>query len=49
MNLPFYSLLYVAINSNEEDRGPVHNARQAVALFFIAFIVVIVSFKSEYV
>uniref|UniRef100_A0A915B5P9 Voltage-dependent L-type calcium channel subunit alpha n=1 Tax=Parascaris univalens TaxID=6257 RepID=A0A915B5P9_PARUN len=37
-------LLYVAINSNEEDRGPIYNARQAVALFFIAFIVVIAFF-----
>uniref|UniRef100_A0A0K0E6W3 Voltage-dependent L-type calcium channel subunit alpha n=1 Tax=Strongyloides stercoralis TaxID=6248 RepID=A0A0K0E6W3_STRER len=37
-------LLYVAINSNEEDRGPVHNARQAVAFFFITFIVVIAFF-----
>ncbi|VDO45409.1 unnamed protein product [Haemonchus placei] len=37
-------LLYVAINSNEEDRGPVYNSRQAVALFFIAFIIVIAFF-----
>lgn len=37
-------LLYVAINSNEEDRGPVYNARQAVAIFFITFIVVIAFF-----
>uniref|UniRef100_A0AC35U5M9 Voltage-dependent L-type calcium channel subunit alpha n=1 Tax=Rhabditophanes sp. KR3021 TaxID=114890 RepID=A0AC35U5M9_9BILA len=37
-------LLYVAINSNEEDRGPVHNARQGVAFFFIMFIVVIAFF-----
>jgi len=37
-------LLYVAINSNEEDRGPVYNARQPVAIFFIAFIVVIAFF-----
>ncbi|CAJ0933163.1 unnamed protein product, partial [Mesorhabditis belari] len=37
-------LLYVAINSNEEDRGPIHNSRQAVALFFIAFIIVIAFF-----
>ncbi|CAD5219442.1 unnamed protein product [Bursaphelenchus okinawaensis] len=37
-------LLYVAINSNEEDKGPVYNARQAVAIFFIAFIVVIAFF-----
>lgn len=37
-------LLYVAINSNEEDRGPIYNARQGVAIFFIAFIVVIAFF-----
>ncbi|CAJ0587570.1 unnamed protein product, partial [Mesorhabditis spiculigera] len=37
-------LLYVAINSNEEDMGPIHNSRQAVALFFIAFIIVIAFF-----
>ncbi|EFO93645.1 CRE-EGL-19 protein [Caenorhabditis remanei] len=37
-------LLYVAIDSNEEDKGPVHNSRQAVALFFIAFIIVIAFF-----
>ncbi|KAI6214212.1 hypothetical protein M3Y94_00241300 [Aphelenchoides besseyi] len=37
-------LLYVAINSNEEDHGPVYNARQPVAIFFIAFIVVIAFF-----
>jgi voltage-dependent calcium channel L type alpha-1D len=37
-------LLYVAIDSNEEDRGPVHNSRQWVAIFFIAFIVVIAFF-----
>lgn len=42
--MKIYSLLYVAINSNEEDRGPVYNARQAVALFFITFIVVIAFF-----
>lgn len=36
--------MYVAINSNEEDRGPVYNARQPVAVFFITFIVVIAFF-----
>uniref|UniRef100_A0A0R3S757 Ca_chan_IQ domain-containing protein n=1 Tax=Elaeophora elaphi TaxID=1147741 RepID=A0A0R3S757_9BILA len=41
---PYRSLLYVAINSNEEDHGPVYNARQAVAIFFITFIVVIAFF-----
>lgn len=39
-----FSLLYVAINSNEEDRGPVYNARQYVAVFFICFIIVIAFF-----
>lgn len=38
------SLLYVAINSNEEDKGPIYNARQGVAIFFIAFIIVIAFF-----
>uniref|UniRef100_A0A914W0S6 Voltage-dependent L-type calcium channel subunit alpha n=1 Tax=Plectus sambesii TaxID=2011161 RepID=A0A914W0S6_9BILA len=37
-------LLYVSIDSNVEDRGPVHNSRQAVAVFFISFIVVIAFF-----
>uniref|UniRef100_A0A914PJG5 Ion transport domain-containing protein n=1 Tax=Panagrolaimus davidi TaxID=227884 RepID=A0A914PJG5_9BILA len=32
---------FFAINSNEEDRGPVYNARQGTAIFFISFIVVI--------
>uniref|UniRef100_A0AC35GND3 Voltage-dependent L-type calcium channel subunit alpha n=1 Tax=Panagrolaimus sp. PS1159 TaxID=55785 RepID=A0AC35GND3_9BILA len=41
---PSKPLLYVAINSNEEDRGPVHNARQGIAIFFISFIVVIAFF-----
>lgn len=36
--------MYVAINSNEEDRGPKHNARQPIAIFFISFIVVIAFF-----
>jgi hypothetical protein len=34
----------VAINSNQEDRGPIYNNRQAVAVFFITFIVVIAFF-----
>ncbi|PAV73408.1 hypothetical protein WR25_19168 isoform B [Diploscapter pachys] len=37
-------LLYIAIDSNEENKGPIHNNRQAVALFFIAFIIVIAFF-----
>ncbi|GMR47449.1 hypothetical protein PMAYCL1PPCAC_17643 [Pristionchus mayeri] len=37
-------LLYVAINSNEEDHGPIYNSRQSVAVFFIAFIIVIAFF-----
>ncbi|GMT23860.1 hypothetical protein PFISCL1PPCAC_15157, partial [Pristionchus fissidentatus] len=37
-------LLYVAINSNDEDHGPVYNSRQSVAIFFITFIIVIAFF-----
>ncbi|VDP03539.1 unnamed protein product [Soboliphyme baturini] len=37
-------LLYVAVDSREEDYGPEYNARITVAVFFIAFIVVIAFF-----
>ncbi|KRX18133.1 Muscle calcium channel subunit alpha-1 [Trichinella nelsoni] len=40
-------LLYVAIDSTEEDSGPVYNYRQAVAIFFIAYIVVIAFFMQN--
>lgn len=39
-----YSLLYHAIDSNEEGHGPIYNARQGVAIFFIAYIIVIAFF-----
>ncbi|XP_076333585.1 voltage-dependent calcium channel type D subunit alpha-1-like [Tachypleus tridentatus] len=37
-------LLYTAINSNVEDRGPVHNNRPVVAVFFIVYIIIIAFF-----
>ncbi|XP_057583619.1 LOW QUALITY PROTEIN: voltage-dependent L-type calcium channel subunit alpha-1S [Hippopotamus amphibius kiboko] len=37
-------LLYKAVDSHEEDRGPVHNARMEVAVFFIAYIILIAFF-----
>ncbi|CDW52516.1 voltage dependent calcium channel type D subunit [Trichuris trichiura] len=37
-------LLHVAMDSNDENVGPQYNARISVALFFIAFIVVIAFF-----
>ncbi|VDP35667.1 unnamed protein product [Soboliphyme baturini] len=40
-------LLYVAIDSTDEDRGPIHNYRQSVAIFFIAYIVVIAFFMQN--
>src|SRR3569832_80338 len=35
------SILYTGIDSNKEDYGPIRDYRQAVAIFFIAYIVVI--------
>ncbi|XP_076310649.1 muscle calcium channel subunit alpha-1-like isoform X3 [Tachypleus tridentatus] len=37
-------LLYTAINSNAEDRGPIHNNRPVVAVFFIVYIIIIAFF-----
>jgi hypothetical protein len=38
------SLLYTAIDSTKEDKGPIYNNRRAVSVFFVAFIVVIAFF-----
>jgi hypothetical protein len=38
------SLLYTAIDSTQEDKGPIYNNRRAVSVFFVAFIVVIAFF-----
>ncbi|KAH7974411.1 hypothetical protein HPB49_015094 [Dermacentor silvarum] len=37
-------LLYVAIDSNEEDHGPLYNYRPLVAVFFIVYIIIIAFF-----
>ncbi|KAH6923220.1 hypothetical protein HPB50_024933 [Hyalomma asiaticum] len=41
---PVRSLLYVAIDSNEEDHGPLYNYRPLVAVFFIVYIIIIAFF-----
>lgn len=38
------SLLYVSIDSNEEDRGPIHNFRPIVAAYYIIYIIIIAFF-----
>ncbi|XP_070559615.1 voltage-dependent L-type calcium channel subunit alpha-1D-like isoform X5 [Ptychodera flava] len=37
-------LLYVAIDSNQVDRGPIYNFRPAVAIYFFIYIIVIAFF-----
>ncbi|XP_065165999.1 voltage-dependent calcium channel type D subunit alpha-1 isoform X1 [Atheta coriaria] len=37
-------LLYVSIDSNEEDRGPIHNFRPIVAAYYIIYIIIIAFF-----
>lgn len=39
-----FSLLYRSIDSHSEDQGPIHNYRPAVAIYFIAYIIVIAFF-----
>lgn len=43
-SLPFHSLLYVSINSNAEDRGPIENFRPIVAVYYIIYIIIIAFF-----
>uniref|UniRef100_A0A336M534 Voltage-dependent L-type calcium channel subunit alpha n=1 Tax=Culicoides sonorensis TaxID=179676 RepID=A0A336M534_CULSO len=38
------SLLYVSIDSNAEDRGPIHNFRPIVAAYYIIYIIIIAFF-----
>ncbi len=40
----FFSLLYKAIDSTREYKGPIYNNRRAVSIFFISYIVVIAFF-----
>lgn len=37
-------LLYKAIDSNEEDKGPIYNNRVEMAIFFIIYIILIAFF-----
>ena len=36
--------MHVAIDSNAEDKGPIHNYRPSVAVFLIVYIIVIAFF-----
>ena len=40
----FYSILYVSIDSNQEDMGPIHNYRPIVACFYFIYIIIIAFF-----
>ena len=40
----YFSILYVSIDSNEEDHGPIHNYRQIVACFYFIYIIIIAFF-----
>ena len=38
------SILYVSIDSNEEDHGPLYNYRPIVAIFYFIYIIIIAFF-----
>lgn len=40
----FFRLLYVSIDSNAEDRGPITNFRPIVAAYYIIYIIIIAFF-----
>ncbi|KAA0202590.1 hypothetical protein HAZT_HAZT008017, partial [Hyalella azteca] len=44
MSVRIVRLLYVSIDSNAEDEGPVHNYRQMVAIYYIIYIIIIAFF-----
>lgn len=39
-----FRLLYVSIDSHEEDEGPIHNFRPIVAAYYIIYIIIIAFF-----
>lgn len=39
-----YRILYKAIDSNVEDKGPVYNNRVAISIFFIIYLILIAFF-----
>ncbi len=41
---PNFRILYVSIDSNEENRGPLHNFRPIVAVFYFIYIIIIAFF-----
>lgn len=41
--MPF-SILYVSIDSNAEDHGPIHGYRPVVAIFYFIYIIIIAFF-----
>ena len=43
-SLPSSRLLYMAIDTNAEDRGPIYNYRVEIAMFFIIYIILIAFF-----
>jgi hypothetical protein len=40
----YFRILYVSIDSNVEDHGPIHNNRQIVACFYFIYIIIIAFF-----
>lgn len=40
----FFRLLYVSIDSNAEDKGPLHDYRPLVAVYYIIYIIIIAFF-----
>lgn len=43
-NIFNFRLLYVSIDSNREDYGPIHNYRPFVAAYYIIYIIIIAFF-----
>ena len=43
-NFLYFSILYVSIDSNQEDMGPIHNYRPIVACFYFIYIIIIAFF-----
>lgn len=40
----FHRLLYKAIDSDDEDKGPVYNNRVNISIFFVIYIIIIAFF-----
>ena len=44
MKASTFRILYVSIDSNEENHGPLHNYRPIVAVFYFIYIIIIAFF-----